>query len=276
MSLMSRDVAIVFHAHCLAPVKFFEDVLRRDKLTGIEFLFPMKRLNDLIISGTWSDHDSEQTWNNIFSNPYQLWDRQPKQGGSLNIQRTEARSQYCRAVAKMETDPYAYDIESCSYDVVAAALRQKLFAEKIIKADFNLNSFDQSTLRYYRFMLLTRKLSASKRGKRTLVPTMDIDLAWHTHQLYASAYREWCLEMLGRVINHDDSVTDVAMAFRWTSVAWFDEYAERYTLNDLRRDYLSYWRVIAGVLCPPYGLHVMAKSRKLRLLVSGNPFRRLS
>jgi len=33
------------------------------------------------------------------------------------------------------------------------------------------------------------------------VPTIDIDLAWHTHQLLARRYQEDCLELVGRYVN---------------------------------------------------------------------------
>jgi hypothetical protein len=34
-----------------------------------------------------------------------------------------------------------------------------------------------------------------------LVPTLDIDLAWHTHQLKANTYNTDCVQFLGRTID---------------------------------------------------------------------------
>jgi hypothetical protein len=34
-----------------------------------------------------------------------------------------------------------------------------------------------------------------------LVPTLDIDLAWHTHQLMASRYQSECLALVGRYVD---------------------------------------------------------------------------
>jgi hypothetical protein len=33
------------------------------------------------------------------------------------------------------------------------------------------------------------------------VPTLDIDLAWHTHQLMARRYQQDCFEVVGHFVN---------------------------------------------------------------------------
>lgn len=38
------------------------------------------------------------------------------------------------------------------------------------------------------------------------VPTLDIDLVWHTHQLSAEEYERGVREVAGRFINHDDTI----------------------------------------------------------------------
>ncbi|OJJ72420.1 hypothetical protein ASPBRDRAFT_175492 [Aspergillus brasiliensis CBS 101740] len=39
-----------------------------------------------------------------------------------------------------------------------------------------------------------------------LVPTLDIDLVWHTHLCSAARYRVFIMERVGRFINHDDKL----------------------------------------------------------------------
>jgi hypothetical protein len=39
-----------------------------------------------------------------------------------------------------------------------------------------------------------------------LVPTLDIDLVWHTHQLSAARYERDMRARVGRFVNHDDTV----------------------------------------------------------------------
>jgi len=73
------------------------------------------------------------------------------------------------------------------------------------------------------------------------VPTLDIDLCWHTHQLYAVSYREWCVEHLGVAINHDDTVgqSELDTGLKATSQAWDDAYREAYATNKLPSPSLS-------------------------------------
>ena len=44
-----------------------------------------------------------------------------------------------------------------------------------------------------------------------LVPTLEIDLAWHTHQMLPVRYREECMMLVGRFVNHDDNVDDTKL-----------------------------------------------------------------
>jgi predicted transcriptional regulator len=55
--------------------------------------------------------------------------------------------------------------------------------------------------RYNKFL----KLFILYPGK-TLVPTLDIDLVWHTHQCSAISYEETMRARTGRYINHDDKI----------------------------------------------------------------------
>ncbi|KAF8438942.1 hypothetical protein L210DRAFT_2235973 [Boletus edulis BED1] len=63
------------------------------------------------------------------------------------------------------------------------------------------------------------------------VPTLDIDLAWHTHQLRASHYHTECKQVVGRYIDHDDKVDEdhLATAFDITCRAWTNRYGLPYT-----------------------------------------------
>jgi hypothetical protein len=78
----------------------------------------------------------------------------------------------------------------------------------------------------------------SRKGKKeakkvALVPTLDIDLCWHTHQIFATSYRVWCVEHLGEAINHDDTVGKESLdsGLKETNAAWEKAYRESYT-ND--------------------------------------------
>ena len=155
-----------------------------------------------------------------------------------------------------------------SIDLVAAALRQRGFMQKITGEECqgidSPAALVHAISRYHKFMILLRD-TAAKKHHRHLVPTLDIDLCWHTHQLHPVQYRNWCRRNVGRLINHDDTIskTDLKDGLRATSLAWFDAYREPYTTDDLKKEYLTTGRKVAGVLLPLYGLHVLNKAKKL-------------
>ncbi|WVN90847.1 uncharacterized protein L203_106090 [Cryptococcus depauperatus CBS 7841] len=41
-----------------------------------------------------------------------------------------------------------------------------------------------------------------------LVPRLDIDLAWHSHQLHGARYKDDTVQLLGQFLGHDDTVGD--------------------------------------------------------------------
>jgi Glycine-rich domain-containing protein-like len=122
-----------------------------------------------------------------------------------------------------------------SIDLVAAALRQREFARRITGPECegidSPGSLMNATSRYHKFLLLMKRSKDKKNKKIPLVPTMDIDLSWHTHQLYAVAYRSWCVQHLGMAVNHDDTVSeeDLNPSFKETVSAWAKAYREPYT-----------------------------------------------
>jgi hypothetical protein len=156
-----------------------------------------------------------------------------------------------------------------SIDLVAAALRQREFSKKIISEDcIGIDTpfaLFKATTRYHKFLLLMRRKNNGDKKKVALVPTLDIDLCWHTHQLYAVSYRQWCIEHLGVAINHDDTVAKEVLnsGLRETSLEWYEAYRESYSTDDLRQTYFSKGRTMAGVLFPPYGLFMRKKGQKL-------------
>lgn len=64
-----------------------------------------------------------------------------------------------------------------------------------------------------------------------LVPTLSIDLAWHTHQLLCVNYRESTLDLLGTIVDHDDSVEQetLAAAFDQTARLWSSRFSVPYS-----------------------------------------------
>jgi len=127
-----------------------------------------------------------------------------------------------------------------SIDLVAAALRQREFAKKITAPELESfdspNALDIATTRYHKFLLLMNRKSggnSAKNKKFSLVPTLDIDLCWHTHQLFSVEYRDWCISHLGTAVNHDDTVAkeNLDAGLKETTNAWTNAYRESYNGN---------------------------------------------
>lgn len=51
-------------------------------------------------------------------------------------------------------------------------------------------------------------IAASKGTLKMLVPTLLIDLAWHTHQLSGDRYRVETTKRVGRLLDHEDKVEE--------------------------------------------------------------------
>jgi Glycine-rich domain-containing protein-like len=123
-----------------------------------------------------------------------------------------------------------------SIDLVAATLRQREFSLKItsneLKGMVSPIVFANAIDRYHKFLILIKR-NVSSKTKFILVPTLDIDLCWHTHQLDAVEYRNWCIQHLNVAVNHNDTAGKESLenGLRETSQAWYEAYREHY-LND--------------------------------------------
>ncbi len=124
-------------------------------------------------------------------------------------------------------------LQFLSIDLVAAVFRQQTFARKIIA----LSNWDDMVIlnpmsdRYLKFMLLMKKPAGGR--VRSLVPTLDVDLFWHTHQLFPKYYHSWCVQNVGRRINHDDTIeeTQLKTSFDDTRKIWRAAYGEDYIVG---------------------------------------------
>ncbi|GAA6017826.1 hypothetical protein JCM11491_004636 [Sporobolomyces phaffii] len=122
-----------------------------------------------------------------------------------------------------------------SIDLAMATLRQAQFIEKMhqlgwISPGWLETPPDENEIlircvaRYHAYMdLLSSSLFI------LAVPTLDIDLAWHTHQLHAN-YRTDTVQVVGRAIDHDDKVeeTDLGFGFDDTARLWEERFKVPY------------------------------------------------
>jgi hypothetical protein len=150
-----------------------------------------------------------------------------------------------------------------SIDLISAVHRQREFTEKMVNCGW-INCIGvqtNATVRYHKFLLLMKEKSNT-----VLVPTLDIDLAWHTHQIHASLYRAFTQKHIGRIINHDDNLAKGKLSdgFATTARAWYKKYHEPYTNENPSKYWLTTKRKVMSVIVPPYGLSVLYRLNKYK------------
>src|SRR5438552_18537838 len=106
-----RDVAIIFHAHCLSPFRYYIDMLHRTRMQlsnlwsmGLEF--PLGRLHALIANGKWSDEQSQLLWESAYDAPYQLWSADPASGARLQLQHVAFTCPWCNEMGTINLDKF--------------------------------------------------------------------------------------------------------------------------------------------------------------------------
>ncbi|GKT79299.1 alpha-ketoglutarate-dependent sulfonate dioxygenase [Colletotrichum tofieldiae] len=118
-------------------------------------------------------------------------------------------------------------------DLVGCVMRQGTFTEKMCK----LNWLHFPTARglmtgllkkYTRFVEIIAIASTTK--DKVAVPTLDVDLAWHTHQLSPQSYFVFTLAKTSAFVDHNDKVDEdkLSTAFEWTSKTYQEKYGEIY------------------------------------------------
>lgn len=91
-------------------------------------------------------------------------------------------------------------------DLKDAVLRQVSFVDKMwdklwIRSPGLDGTIRRALGRYEQFLRLFKIYPS-----QMFVPTLDIDLAWHTHQCSPSKYYKATQELAGKFVNHDDSI----------------------------------------------------------------------
>lgn len=96
--------------------------------------------------------------------------------------------------------------------------------------------FLEEAVRRYKGFLHLIKRNKEKSLRRFCVPTYDIDLIWHSHQLQPVSYCKDLIDLHGKVLEHDDTDSDrskgkkLDTGFSETTKQWEETFG------------LSYWR----------------------------------
>jgi hypothetical protein len=79
-------------------------------------------------------------------------------------------------------------------------------AQLWIRSPALVGTLSRAIARYSQFLKLFRLYPGTM-----LVPTLDIDLVWHSHQLSPGRYERDVLELAGRFVDHDDKLGEDAL-----------------------------------------------------------------
>jgi len=145
------------------------------------------------------------------------------------------------------------NLSSVSLDLVKGMYRQLDFINKIcVNFDYWNDEavISASITRYFKFMDLMKRFGR----KKMLVPTMDIDLVWHTHQTISTDYYKCTTSYFRNLIDHDDTIPgeDLLKGYARTFIYWSRAYNEAYSSHP--PDYAA-WRRNHKFICSPFGLY---------------------
>ena len=90
------------------------------------------------------------------------------------------------------------------YDLEEACQRQLKFYYQVSLPHYRDSKFLKDAVDRYITHLRLKKNNPDV----FMVPCYDFDLIWHAHQLHPIEYKQITTKWLGRILNHDDSVTD--------------------------------------------------------------------
>lgn len=94
--------------------------------------------------------------------------------------------------------------------------------------------FLQEAVARYKGFLYLIKRNRERSLKRFCVPTYDVDLIWHTHQLHPVSYSNDLEKLIGKVLEHDDTDSDrgkgkkLDNGFSNTTAQWEETFGTRY------------------------------------------------
>ncbi|KAF5791506.1 putative Glycine-rich domain-containing protein [Helianthus annuus] len=199
------DCEWVWHCHRLNPVRYKSDCEE----------FYEKILDNCNVASSVqgiSKSETEEIWNKLY--PDEPYDFDMTRAFSTEaVYKTQSFSKYDFALAIERQSPFYYQV-----------------SRPHVKSDLFLEA---AVARYKGFLHIIRR-NRERSVKRFCVPTYDIDLIWHTHQLHPASYCKDLTELIGKVLEHDDTDQNRAKGqkldtgFSETTKQWEETFGSRY------------------------------------------------
>ncbi|XVE83016.1 hypothetical protein DITRI_Ditri16bG0052600 [Diplodiscus trichospermus] len=202
------DCEWIWHCHRLNPVRYKSDC---------EELYGRILDNSHVVSsieGTCK-RQTEEIWNRLY--PDEPYDFDLIKESSENASET---------FSELE--------KHSKYDLISAVKRQSPFFYQVSRAHMNNDIFIEEAVARYKGFLHLIKRNQEKSIKRFSVPTYDIDLIWHTHQLHPVFYGKDLNKAIGKILEHDDTDSDrtkgkkLDVGFSGTTKQWEETFGIRY------------------------------------------------
>ncbi|KAK2981710.1 hypothetical protein RJ640_005962 [Escallonia rubra] len=201
------DCEWIWHCHRLNPVRYMTDC---NKLYG-RILDSQNTVSST--EGICPKH-TRKVWETMY----------PNESYELDLSSHLENASKNNSVAPPSTD----------YDLVSAVKRQSPFyyqvSSSFVYDDLYLEA---AVARYKGFLHLIRR-NMERKAKHFCVPTYDIDLIWHSHQLLPVSYCKHLMAILGKVLEHDDTDSDrtkgekLDVGFLETTNQWEKTFGSRY------------------------------------------------
>ena len=195
------DIHFVWHTHMLSPIAYATDC---ERLFGRILPSRVRERSAQILKL------SEQIWAKKYSRtmPYDL-------NYNTNIQ---------------VIPPYSSKIK---YSLSLAIERQAEFFYNVSLGHFKDSNFLDEAVKRYKKLLYLKRINPQLH----IVPMYDIDLVWHTHQLFPDVYRQDMMINLQQILHHDELSNDrtnnakLSAADQETRHKWFELYGDRLPKN---------------------------------------------
>ncbi|KAF8024722.1 hypothetical protein BT93_F1793 [Corymbia citriodora subsp. variegata] len=202
------DCEWIWHCHRLNPVQYKIDC---QELYG-RILDNWNVLSS--VQGTCTKQ-TEAIWNRMY--PSEIYE--------LNIDGNSPKS---------GTGNTTGALRDSGYDFVAAVKRQSSFFYQVSRPYMNNDVLLKEAVARYKAFLYLIKRNREKANRCFCVPTYDIDLIWHAHQLNPVSYCRDTVAIITKVLEHDDTDSDrtkggkLNAGFLQTTKLWEETFGMNY------------------------------------------------
>ncbi|XEV03039.1 hypothetical protein FSHL1_008326 [Fusarium sambucinum] len=214
-NLPPLDILMVWHSFLLNP-KLFYKTCSEEPLFSIKF--PWKYIHEAIDNNEWrfilnpiavgryeSSHGFAPDLYSDMVSWKTLTNATRQEVPRLRIKRLMCPPKIHESPCKEYADLFGTFGSTLAEQLRDAVLRQASFVDKMnshmwIRSPPIEGTIRRSISRYLNFCKLI------KMSKNTVVPTLDIDLVWHTHQCTAKYSGQAMKVLAGKFVNHDDTI----------------------------------------------------------------------